>query len=255
MSKQLATKEETGLSIANIGSFGVENVLSSDLRIPKILLMQAMSDLVSERKAVAGDFVESFEGKKLGDDKAPVKIIPFYITNTWTIKKEVNGKMEFEKIEDRGGADTRREYETIGSDGVKRTNHRTLNVFCLIKGGNLNVPYMLSLQNASFKKGAQPLLNKVQLLKTENKAPAHVVFELGVETEENDKGRWFSTSITASKGTDGKDIPTSIEELTAAYNQYKAISGAIEAGAKVDMSDVEEEAPAKAEPQVNKAKY
>lgn len=239
MSKQVATKETNAVSaeVMNLGSFGVENVINSDLKIPKILLMQSMSDFVAEQKAFAGDIVDSFEGKKLGDLKNPVNLIPFYVTNTWTVKKEVNGKMEFEKIEDRGGNDIKREYEFVGSDGVKRTNHRTLNIFCLIKGGNMQVPYMISLQNRSFAKAAQPFLNKVALLKTEGKAPAHIVFALGVAKEENEKGKWFSNTIEAIKDNNGKDIPNTNEEIMAAFTQYKAISGHLAAGGKVDMSD------------------
>jgi hypothetical protein len=242
MGKQVAVNESkaVNVNVMDFGSFGVENVITSDLRIPKILLMQSMSDFVAEKKAYAGDIVESFEGRKLGDEKAPVQIIPFYMTNTWTVKKEVNGKMEFEKVEDRGGNDIQREYEFVGSDGVKRTNHRTLNIFCLIKGGNLQVPYMISLQNKSFGKAAQPYLNKTQLLKTEGKAPAHIVFNLGVGKEENEKGKWFSNFIEAAKDSNGKDVANTPEEVQAAYNQYIALTGALKSGQKIDMSDIKD---------------
>jgi hypothetical protein len=232
-----AANTEVSAEVLNLGSFGTENVINSDLRLPKILLAQSMSESVKERKCFAGDIVESFEFAKLGDDKSPVKIIPFYMTNTWTIKKEVNGKMEFEKVEDRGGNDIKREYEVIGSDGIKRTNHRTMNIFCLIKGGDLKVPYMISLQNASFKHAAQPYLNKQALLKTTNKSPAHIVFELGVVEEKNDKGTWNAFKLEASKNADGKDIANTNEEILAAFAQYKALTGSLAAGAKIDMSD------------------
>lgn len=238
MSKQVAVKETNAVSSAvmDLGSFGTENIISSDLRIPKILLMQQMSDFVAEQKAAAGDIVDSFEGKKLGDLKNPVQIIPFYVTNTWTVKKEENGKVVFARVEDRGGNDTVRDYEQV-IDGVKHTNHRTLNIFCLLKGGNLSVPYMISLQNASFKKAAQPFLNKTALLRTEGKAPAHIVFSLGVSKEENEKGKWFSNTIESVKDASGKDVPNTEEEILAAFTQYKALSGSLAAGAKIDMSD------------------
>jgi hypothetical protein len=243
--KEVVVKEVNNLSteVMDLGSFGVENVISSDLKVPKILLAQAMSEFVKERKCFAGDIVESFEGRKLGDAKAPVQIIPFYVTNTWTVKKEVNGKMEFDTVQDRGGNDINREYEVIGVDGIKRTNHRTLNIFCLVKGGNMSVPYMLSLQNASFKNAAQPFLNKVALLKTEGKAPAHIVFELSVTEENNDKGSWSAFTISAVKDANGKDVANTSEEVMAAFTQYKAISGAMASGAKVDMSDLDGSEP------------
>lgn len=253
---QLATTGNKAVSteVMNLGSFGTENVISSDLRVPKILLMQAMSDFVQDGKAAIGDIVDSFEGKKLGDLKSPIQIIPFFMTNTWTIKKEVNGKMEFEKIEDRGGNDVRREYEVIGQDGIKRTNHRTMNIFCLIKNGNMSVPYMISFMNSSFGNAAQPYLNKVQLLKAEGKSPAHIVFNLGVAKEENEKGKWVSFTLEAAKDGNGKDVPNTDEEVIAAYTQYKTISGAFAAGAKVDMSDVVANEQADQTP-TNKAKF
>ena len=237
---QLATTGSTAVStdVMNLGSFGTENVISSDLRVPKILLMQAMSDFVQEGKAAIGDIVDSFEGKKLGDLKSTVQIIPFYMTNTWTIKKEVSGKMVFDRVDPREGTDVRREYEVIGADGIKRTNHRTMNIFCLVKNGNLNVPYLISLMNSSFSNAAQPYLNKVQLLKAEGKSPAHICWMLGVAKEENDKGKWVSFTLEAAKDDSGKDIMNTTDEVMAAYTQYKTLSSAFAAGVKVDMSDI-----------------
>lgn len=256
MAKQEVAKTETKAvgPAMDFGSFGVENIITSDLRIPKLLLMQAMSDFVTDGKARLGDIVDSFEARKVGDEKTPVQIIPFYVTNSWTIKKEQNGKMVFDKIEDRGGNDVRREYEIIGQDGVKRTQHRTLNVFALMKNGNLSVPYMISFLNASFTNAAQPFLNKVQLLKAEGKAPAHVVFNLGVTKEENDKGKWFAFTLEAAKNGDS-DLATTQEELEAAYKHYTGLTTSLKSGAKIDMTDVAaDEAPTQA-PNNIKAKF
>lgn len=241
MNTEVAVNKESNLSVnvMDIGAFGIENIISSDLRIPKILLMQNMSDLVSEGKAAPGDLVNSFEQIKIGDAKSPLQIIPFHFTNTWTVKKEVNGKMEFARIEDRFSNDARREYEQV-VDGVKYTNHRTLNLFCLIKNGNLQVPFMISFMNSSFKGAAQPFLNKVQLLIAEKRAPAHIIFNLGVNREENEKGKWFSFSLEAAKDASGKDVYNSNEEVLAAYQQYKSLSASLKAGAKIDVSDLAE---------------
>ena len=245
MSKELARAAAQEIALAE--GFGMENILTEDIRIPKILLMQQMSKFCTDDgiKARAGELRESFEGRLLGDGKKPVQIIPFYTTNTWIVKKEVNGKFEFDKIEPRTAADSQREFEEKGKDGIVRRNYRTLNIFCLIRGANLSVPYMVSLQSFSFKLAAQKFLNKGNLLKAEGKAYAHRVFNLTSQTVENDKGKFFAYAIeTAQDG--GKEIETTPEELTAAYKQYKGIATAISQGASINMSDLEDAAPTEA---------
>lgn len=244
MNTEIVTKQTTAVGAPIDFSFGTEELISTDLKLPKILLMQAMSEFVKERKAMSGDIVESFEGRKLGSIDQKLEIIPFYFTNTWTIKREVDGKMVFDSVVPRGGNDIRREYETI-KDGVKYTNHRTLNIFALIKGGNLTVPYMISLKNSDFKYAAQPFLNKTQLLRAEKKAPAHIVWELGVTDEPNNaKGSWFAFTLEAKKDKAGKDIYNSAEEVQSAYQAYKSLAQSLDSGAQIDMSDVaKEDAP------------
>lgn len=238
MSKSLV--EAANKEIALSEGFGMENLLTEDLRLPKILLMQQMSKFCTDDgiKARAGELRESFEGRLLGDGKTPVQIIPFYTTNTWTVKKEVNGKFEFDKIEARAAGDSKREFEERGKDGITRRNYRTLNIFCLIRNGNLSVPYMVSLQSFSFKLAAQRFLNKGQLLKAEGKAYANRVFNLTSQPVENDKGKFFAYAIETALEK-GKEIETTTEELNAAYKQYKGIATAISAGASINMSDID----------------
>lgn len=238
MSKALV--EKANQEIALNEGFGMENILSEDLRLPKILLTQQMSKFVTDDnvKARAGELRESFEGRLLGDSKTPVQIIPFYTTNTWTVKKEINGKFEFDKVEPRTATDSQREFEEKGKDGITRRNYRTLNIFCIIRGGNLSIPYMVSMQSFSFKLAAQKFLNKGNILKAEGKAYANRVFNLSSQVVENDKGKFFAYSIeTATK--DGKEVESTNEELTAAYKQYKGISTALSKGASINMDDLD----------------
>lgn len=238
MSKELAAKAAQEIAL-NEG-FGMENILSDDLRIPKILLMQQMSKFVTDDavKARAGELRESFEGRLLSDGKKPLQIIPFYTTNSWIVKKEVNGKFEFDKIEPRTATDSKREYEEKGKDGIVRRNFRALNIFCIIKGGNASVPYMVTLQSFSFKLAAQKFLNKGNILKTEGKAYANRVFNLTSQVIENEKGKFFAYAIETAQNN-GKDMETTPEELTAAYKQYKGIAAAISSGASINMSDLD----------------
>lgn len=66
-----------------------QEVVSSDVIIPRMLLMQGISPLVTSRKAQIGDLVRSTNNEKLGDPEHPVRIIPLVMTNTW---------MDFERV-------------------------------------------------------------------------------------------------------------------------------------------------------------
>lgn len=240
MNQELANYKKNELGPVGNFSFGTENIITQDIRLPKILLMQQMSEFCSDDRIQArpGELRESFEGQKLGDKANPLKIIPFYFTNTWTVKKEENGKMVFARTEVRTGADIQREYETF-ENGVKHTNHRTLNIFALIKGGNLSVPYMISLMNKSFTEAAQPFLNKAQLLKAEGKAPAFITWALASDITENDKGKFYYFTLEAVK-ENGKDVYNTQEELQYAQKAYQSMTNQLSQGAKIDMSDLEE---------------
>lgn len=103
MSKELAKKQEGG-ALATYKAPEVEQeVLSSDMVIPKVLLMQALSDNVSERKKdpvtgaqiQAGDIVRSTSGEILGNPEKPVDIIPLRLQNLWMLQEQEGKEMKF----------------------------------------------------------------------------------------------------------------------------------------------------------------
>lgn len=240
---EVQTKQQTQIANPMEFSFGTENIITQDIRLPKILLMQQMSDFVGDKskKLSAGDLVESFEAQKLGDEKSPVQIIPFYFTNTWTVKKKEGNKYIFHASEARTGADTQRVFEEI-KNGLELRNYRTLNVFCLLKGRNLSIPYMVSFTSTSFSSAAQPFLNKAQLLRADKKAPAHITYNLSSKyIDDKDSGnKYYVFTCEAAKGADGKDTLNTTEEVTAAFQAYQSMTNSLAQGAKVDMSDAEE---------------
>lgn len=77
---------------------GGSDILKADVLIPMVLLMQGLSDLVSEKKAVMGDIVRSTTGEKIGDENTTVEFIPLTFQNLWVIQELVGKKYEFRKI-------------------------------------------------------------------------------------------------------------------------------------------------------------
>lgn len=219
--------------------FGMDNILDQDVSIPKLLLMQQMSKFVTDDtvKARAGEIRESYEGRLMGTKEKPVQIIPFYTTNTWTMRREVNGKWEFDSIENRTATDAKREYEAVGSDGITRRNYRTLNIFCIVRGANLSIPYMISMSSFSFKLAAQKFINKGKELSASKEAYAHRVFNLSSQMVENDKGKWYAFAIESARDENDREMRSTQEELAAAYNHYKTLKSVIDNN-RVDVSDL-----------------
>lgn len=117
MAQAQKKKEET--SVVNIApsqmqvqaaqsSMGQE-VVASDVIIPRLLLMQGISPLVMGRKAQISDFIRSTNGEKLGDAEHPVQIIPLAFTNTW---------MDFERVP----GENRPQYRGTYPRGVTKRN-------------------------------------------------------------------------------------------------------------------------------------
>ena len=240
MSNKQVAKAETNKQVATsdamaFGAFGTENVINQDLQFPKILLMQGLSQWVADGVAAPGDIVESYEKTKLGNAKTPVQVIPFFNLNVWKLKKKVNGKFVTVGYEDRVGSEARMDREFKHETGEEGLREKTFNLFLLLKGKNLGVPYMVGFTNYSFKHAAQSYLNKLQLLKAEGKSPAHVLWQLGVTTEKNDKGTFPVFTLDTVKDEQGKDVLNSYDEVKAAYEQYQMLSSAVSKGAKVDM--------------------
>ena len=109
-------------------------VLKSDIVIPKVLLMQGLSDLVAERKALQGDIVRSVTAEKLGDDKNPVEFIPLTFQNLYLVSEDQKGdgkKYEFRRYEPRTAANEDAPWDYI-ENGTKWKRTKVMNLFALL---------------------------------------------------------------------------------------------------------------------------
>jgi hypothetical protein len=238
---EITTKETTALAHSDQMdfSFGMENMIASDIKLPKIMLMQAMSEMLKNDAigARAGEIREGVEGRLFAKKGQAVQIIPFYFSNHWLVQKEVNGKMEFYKIEDRLGTEPNRDYEEV-IEGVRYTNDKLLNIFCMVRGEDGAIPYQLGLRRSSFTNAGKSFIQKISLLRAQKKAPANIVWNLSTKEVENDKGTWFAFTLEAAKDEAGKDISTTVEELAQAYEHYKNITAHLKTGA-IDLNKQE----------------
>ena len=206
-----------------------EAVLKSDIVIPKVLLMQGLSDFVAERKAIAGDMVRSNNAEKLGDDKKPVKIIPIMFQNLWMLSEEIQGKYEFRRYEPRVAKNEMDPWEYI-ENGAKWKRTKVMNLFALLpqdidaqekmmkefeETGEMPdidkvlLPVVIPFRNTSFKAGKEvaTLFAKAESISRQvgKPVPAYgTTMELSCIQEKNDKGTFFVYKATTSGKTEAK---------------------------------------------------
>lgn len=119
--------------------------LSSDLVIPYLLMCQAGSDAVKERKAQIGDFIRSTTKEKLGSVDEPVEVVFLHTPKTfWRIDRNVPGtdKWQFFKVVPRTTSNEVLDFKFYGDkDGNETTEQKAdfiyrrfkqFRVFCLL---------------------------------------------------------------------------------------------------------------------------
>jgi hypothetical protein len=133
--------------------------LRTDVLLPKILLMQGLSQWVIDRKAQQGDILRSTTAEIIGGPDKPVDFIPLLFTNAWRMEEHVAGKFEYRGTEPRTAKteDSPWEFE---KNGAKWRRMKVVNVFALL-------PSDIAAMDAELKKakesGEMPDLNKTLL--------------------------------------------------------------------------------------------
>lgn len=73
------------------------DVIAADIIIPKLLLMQGMSEFVAKRQCQLGDIVRSTTREKMGDPEHSVPFIPLSRPESWwIIEVQAKGKDKYE---------------------------------------------------------------------------------------------------------------------------------------------------------------
>ena len=235
MSKQLAKKEETSITIqqADASMFGFDTVTTKDIKIPLIYVAQAMSQSVSDGNCKPGDIIENLSSSVLGGAKKPARVVPFYFNKTYTVQKLVNGKKEFVGNEP---YTTEREYEET-KNGTTYFNLPSYNFFCLVHGDDTFTRYALSFRGSrNITSGGRPMLSQLMnKYQTTKAAPFNFVFDIGVKQVENEKGKWFVLTAAQAKGEDGKELASTNAEKEMAQAAANDISAMFKEGKNFDL--------------------
>lgn len=217
----------------NLDDWGVSEVSSKDIIIPKILAMQGLSELVSEGKAKLGDFVDSVSGEVLGSIDKPMTFVPFHMEKAWIISRRKKGeqKFEFERYESVTAENADYPFESQEGDDTIKYEY-TLQ-FYVLRPEDTSMPYVISFKSTSLRSGKVLSTQMYVRNRAAGLVPPAYVMELGGKKEKNDKGTFIVMETKPKE-------KTSPELITECLNWFKVVKSG---GAKV-AAETPEAAPA-----------
>lgn len=225
-----------------------EVIESSDIVLPKILLMQSTSQMVHDEKASPGDLRDSLNNSLMGNKEKALDVIFFYHTKSWVINEMIDGKWEFKErvpytVEN---SVWRKQWEdTI--DGVQIRRDESIDLYCALPGEiekGTFLPYLISFRRTSYLAGKKILTTLETLRMGKKRRPlASVVFSVLPEKKQTDKGTFHVLNVT--RGRETTDV-----EMQAILPWFRLVKAS---GVKVDDSDLHSEAqqPASVQPQAS----
>lgn len=205
--KEITIKQDAGALAALQGAFTPQEnpgLTAQDILIAKVLLMQFMSDAVTEGNASAGDFVDSVTGELLGSFKKPLAFIPFHLTKTFIEYEDIGTEKKYLRIipidsnpMSKGFNDSLPYEETV--DGKHIVRDRAMNVYVLDPLNPELPPRIITFRRTSLKAGKQ-LATGMYVRNASKKLPPYAfIWELCARLESNDKGKYY---VFESKSTE-----------------------------------------------------
>lgn len=236
----------------------VQEILSTDITIPSLLLMQGLSDFVTERKAQMGDIVRSTTIEKLGEpEKEPLHFVPLKITMAWAEQEKIGTKFEFRRLLERTAKNEHlpwsfwrnaqgTEFDKPGQLGANEWRRvKSINVFALLPADvdafeaeiakaaeageipDLNrtvLPVSISFRSTSFNAGKTVTTFFAQVAEMAEKAglpnlrPWHYQLGLTCAADKNEKGSFFVWDVKKPSKLDKKYLPH-VERWVKVLNQ------------------------------------
>jgi hypothetical protein len=238
--KDVAVKEETAVStnVQSSGSFS-EGVDATDIIIPKVLLMQAISQLVEQEKAKQGDFIHSLDEVVIGakEDK-PVEFIPLGMFKTLQTYEDD----KYVKTESLTPENANLPYEEV-VNGVKVNRTKTMNYYVIRPDDveNMSVfPMVITFKRTSLK-GGKKLATKLMMLEEFGAEIYMKTFKLVARQEEGDKGKYYVMDIVDGRKSNDIEVKQAIkwsERLkTTSIQVHEAEDEAVNTTAKPAQGD------------------
>ena len=239
------TKKKNEVAFTN--EYDTDCASSSDILIPKILLMQGQSEMVLAGEAAFAEYRDSVTKEKLGDTKSPVQILPFYMFKTWVVSKKEGERWTFHAIED---YDPKHIHEwTEVRDGEHFKYEETINFYCFTRkkpddevGGIIStLPIVVSFKSTS-KRAGQTIYTQMYVInKAKRLLPFNTWFDLKSVKESKNGNTYAKSAVSVSQRS---VTPFEIEQCQQWFSivkqntGFQVDSGEHSASSKPDVSDV-----------------
>lgn len=202
---EVVTVESTEVAAPiNMNDWGGVQVSSTDLKMPKLLLMQGTSAIVQDGKAMVGQIIDQSTGEKVADYNSKIKVLPFYCKKEYVVSKKKEGTWKFDHTEEIKAEFTRPYEQTVNGDELK--NEKQYTFYVLLEDGGM--PVAVSFKGKSFKVGQQLFTKMYVQNRAQNKSPAHNWITLTSKAEKNDKGPYAVWVI----GVDAVSTPDQVND-------------------------------------------
>lgn len=197
--KELQVKEEAPLALApetDMNAWGQSPVSAQDIIIPRIFLMQPMSDMVTEGNAAFGEFRESLSNELLGKFEEGFEFVPFLMKKVFVEFDVSDSKNpEYLRTVQITPANDQLPYEDseVNEEGKKIpiSRDRTLLFYGLLAkelDAGVAMPYIVSARRSSIKGGKKIATQMYVKNMAMGKTPAATVMKVFARKESNDKG-------------------------------------------------------------------
>lgn len=210
MSKEVKKNESKELANPiDLNEWGGSPISSQDIILPRILMMQPMSDKVTEGEAAFGEFRESLNNEKLGDFKTPIEVVPFLLQKAFVeYNNEDPTDKKFIRIVPITPTNDNLPYEdtekTAEGKTIKITRDRCMNFFVLLPkdiDAGTAIPHILSFRRSSIKAGKKLATQMYIKNKDANKPPPAVMANIIATKDSNDKGTFGVMDVNFTKPT------------------------------------------------------
>jgi len=211
---------------------GGEDILSQSMVIPRLHLMQGLSEMVSEGKAQMGDIVRSTNGEKLGNGDKPVDFIPITFTNTWVLSEMVGQKYEYRSSEPMTAKNQDLPWE-FESQGTMWKRTKSLNLFAILVNDALAekaerdkaakgempdpdkalMPVLISFRSSSYAAGKEVVTHFAKARKF-NLPGLVSVLQLSCTRTKNEKGTFYVYGV--------KNVGKTPPDLIEVANYWKS---------------------------------
>lgn len=232
--KEVATKTTGSVAVPSEFEeiFQDFQIDSSDILIPKILLMQPGSSFVTDGEATIGDFRNSVTKEKLGSINESFAFVPFHFTKSWDIVAD-GGKWVRSEPFNPGDETKPWEFE---EEGTKYKRIKRLDFFGFplkkIEEG-VQLPMTLSFRSTGYREGTK-ILTQFKLNIAKKKLPWADVWGIKGEKLKNEDSQTYCVPRVDIVGNSDEDT------LKLCLDWYKNIKN-MTVKVVVDDSDVKRE--------------